>query len=325
MKHTEPERILVNRMPAKLYFAPMEGITTYVYRNVFARYFGGIDTYFTPFLANKRFGARERNDILPEHNRGIRVVPQILTNKADFFLAIAEQLSAYGYDEVNLNLGCPSGTVVNRRRGAGFLSVPDELDRFLCEIFAKSPLKISLKTRIGIRDLSEWDRLLQIYRQYPMTECIIHPRLREEYYSGTPHAEAFVRAAEVLKVPLCYNGNITDEAGCEAILNRVPNTNAVMIGRGALANPELPLRLKGVQTVFDPVRFRAFHDEILSGYIEEMSGEQPVLFKMKELWFHMASYVGATEEELKKVRKAESLTDYRIAVRALLDPDREKL
>lgn len=118
----------------KYYMAPMEGVTGYVYRNAYAKYYGGIERYFTPFVANKKLGHREKNDVCPEHNAGMAVVPQILTNRAEDFLAIAEILREYGYDTVNLNLGCPSGTVAARGRGAGFLAMPDELDHFLEEI-----------------------------------------------------------------------------------------------------------------------------------------------------------------------------------------------
>ncbi|MDE6844315.1 MAG: tRNA-dihydrouridine synthase family protein, partial [Lachnospiraceae bacterium] len=178
------------------YLAPMEGITTYIYRNAHARYFGGIDKYFTPFISDKNLAAnknsvsdksmnsREIRDILPDHNAGIPLVPQVLTNHADRFLAVASKIASYGYDTVNLNLGCPSGTVTAKKRGSGFLSVPDELDAFLYEIYEKCPLKISIKTRLGVSDLSEWDRLLNIYAKYPIHELIIHTRLQQEFYTG---------------------------------------------------------------------------------------------------------------------------------------------
>ena len=156
----------------KYYMAPMEGVTGYVFRNAYAKYYGGIERYFTPFVANKKLGHREKNDVCPEHNAGMAVVPQILTNRAEDFLAIAEILREYGYDTVNLNLGCPSGTVAARGRGAGFLAMPDELDHFLEEIFEKCPLRISIKTRIGKENPAEWERLLAIYEKYPREELI---------------------------------------------------------------------------------------------------------------------------------------------------------
>ena len=54
---------------------------------------------------------RVRRDILPEYNRDTPVLPQILTKSVPDFLWAAGELAAMGYEEVNLNLGCPSGTV----------------------------------------------------------------------------------------------------------------------------------------------------------------------------------------------------------------------
>ena len=144
----------------------MEGVTGYVFRNAYAKYYGGIERYFTPFVANKKLGHREKNDVCPEHNAGMTVIPQILTNHAEDFLAIAEILREYGYDTVNLNLGCPSGTVAARGRGAGFLAMPDELDHFLEEIFEKmSAPDLHQDTDRKKENPAEWERLLAIYEK----------------------------------------------------------------------------------------------------------------------------------------------------------------
>ena len=216
----------------KLYLAPMEGITTYIYRNAYAHYFGGIDKYFTPFIASKKMNRRELNEILPEHNEAIEVVPQILTNRADEFLQITKRIAEYGYQTVNLNLGCPSGTVTARKRGAGFLSVPDELDHFLYEIYDKSPIRISIKTRIGVDSVEEWEHLLALYQKYPVAELIIHARLQREQYRFTPHKEAFSAAAAALPdIPLCYNGDITSAKSYAQLLDAVPSTDCIMISQ----------------------------------------------------------------------------------------------
>ena len=177
----------------KFYLAPLEGITGYIYRNALHDFYGtGIDKYFMPFLAphtKRSFNAKEKNDILPEHNKDLYAVPQILTNNASDFLRIEKDLRALGYEEININLGCPSGTVVSKGRGAGFLAKKDELDAFLEEIFEKTEGKISLKTRIGVEEPEEFYELLEIYNQYPLEELIIHPRVQKELYQGKPHRE----------------------------------------------------------------------------------------------------------------------------------------
>lgn len=309
----------------KFYLAPMEGITTPAYRNALHRHYGGVDRYYTPFLSNQSFNYKELREILPENNKGMPVVPQILANRAETFLAIARNLKAYGYQEVNLNLGCPSATVTSKKRGAGFLSVPDQLDSFLDEIFTGCPLAISVKTRIGIESAQEWPGLLAIFKKYPLKELIIHPRYQKDFYQGQPHMEAFQMAAETLSgsgIPLCYNGDITSPAHYLRLLAQNPSPEAVMIGRGVLADPGLFQTLRQGKPTPPPAgkipAFRRFHDDILENYQSYMSGDQPVLFKMKELWSYMGQYVHASPSMLKKIRKAKRVSEYRGIVEAIL-------
>lgn len=305
----------------QIYLAPMEGITTFVYRNAFAHYYGGIDKYFTPFLSNRNLNYKEKNDVCPEHNKGLFVVPQILTNQAEVFLEIAAQLADYGYQEVNLNLGCPSGTVVAKNRGAGFLRTPGLLNAFLEEVFEKCSLEISIKTRIGMESVEEWENLLTIYGRYPLKELIIHPRLQKEFYNEHPHVEAFEKAQTSTNYPLCYNGDIISQNSLDAVTGQLAPLETIMLGRGVLANPQLPLLLKErssetvstihtAPTAEDLKTFHAFHDETLAGYMELMSGGQPVLFRMKELWTYMRQYIGLTDKQMKLLRKAKTISAY---------------
>lgn len=316
----------------KFYFAPMEGITGYVFRNAYQKYFGGIDTYFTPFIASTGLNHKEKNDVLPAHNEKVHVVPQILTNKAEDFLMIAGKMKDYGYESVNLNLGCPSGTVVSRHRGAGMLEDTEYLTQFLDEIFAKSPLPVSVKTRIGMREVEEWESLLNIFSRYPIKELIIHPRLQKEFYLGTPHWECYEKAKEVLSCPLCYNGNIDSVSAFRKFQEAFPREQSLMIGRGLLKNPWLVQEISG-QLADDGGRtdvcgtdirrdtLQAFLQELLEQYSQVMSGETNTLFKLKEIWVYLGEYFlardPAVEKLLKKIRKARSVSEYSIAVAAL--------
>ena len=182
----------------KLYAAPMEGLTGYLWRQVHAALFGPADKYFTPFLspnATCTFQRKELDEIDPAHNAGLYVVPQLLTNRAEHFLWAAGELYARGYREINFNLGCPAGTVAAKRKGSGLLAYPQELDHCLEEIFAGLPrgMSVSVKTRIGKNDPAEWPGLLAIYRKYPLSELIVHPRIQKEFYKGVPHRDAWAR------------------------------------------------------------------------------------------------------------------------------------
>ncbi|RHF92367.1 tRNA-dihydrouridine synthase family protein [Roseburia sp. AM23-20] len=310
----------------KFYLAPMEGLTGFVFRNAYQKHFGDIDTYFTPFINNKKMNYKEIKDILPEHNKGMHVVPQILTNRAEDFLAIAKELGNYGYESVNLNLGCPSGTVVTKHRGAGFLAVPEELDHFLEEIFADCPLRISVKTRIGINDAGEWERILSIYEKYPMEELIIHPRVQKDFYNNTPDMDAFLYAVENSRHTLCYNGDICSVDDYKAWIQKMEgkdrehgsgstaqHTEHMMLGRGILKNPGLVGELMGHAPITKD-QFHAFHDDVLKGYLDVMSGERNTLFRMKELWFYFAKYFTEPEKYVKQIKKTQRVAEYRVIV-----------
>lgn len=308
----------------KFYLAPMEGVTGYIYRNAYHAHFRPMDKYFTPFLAPKhdgRFSHREKNDILPEHNAGMYTVPQILTANSEDFLRAAGELKEYGYREVNLNLGCPSGTVAAKGKGAGFLRDPEGLEVFLgqvCEGMERLGMELSVKTRLGIEDAEEFHRLLSIYNRFPLKELIIHPRVLKDFYKYHPRMEAFAQGFENSTAPVCYNGDIVDRESYERLTSEYPALDAVMIGRGLLADPFLIEDFSGTTGVKEEKkqkkRLEDFHTQLLEGYCETMSGDKNVLFKMKELWAHMIRFDPEWEPYIKKIRKAQRLTEYKIIV-----------
>ena len=305
----------------KFYFAPMEGITTYIYRNAHHKHYDGIEKYYAPFVSpgpDQGLSMKEVKDVLPEKNQGVPMIPQIMTNRSVDFIKACQVMQELGYRELNFNLGCPSGTVVSKRKGSGFLAYPDDLNRFLEEVFndpmiVNKEVEISIKTRAGKTSHEEWPRLMEIYNQYPMKELIIHPRVQQDLYKNTPSWEAFAHAVEISKIPLVFNGDIFRVPEFLAFAERFPQIEAIMLGRGIIRNPELAERIFAGDTipdVFDKKRFRAFHDELIEEYKEYMYGEKPVLYKMKELWFYMMSMFPGNEKLEKKIKKTNRLDEY---------------
>lgn len=317
----------------KFYLAPLEGITGHVYRNALEKFFPGTDRYFTPFIApdqNKVLRTKERRDVLPENNCVADLVPQILTNNAEHFLQTARVLQEMGYQEINLNLGCPSGTVVSRKRGSGLLAYPQELDRLLERIFDGTDVKISVKTRIGRDDTKDAFLLMEIYQRYPLSELIIHPRTQKDFYRGEPNQQLFGELLEALRTrekqddstqksasfPVCYNGNLLTEKDYYNFIKRFPQADAVMLGRGVIANPGLIHQIKSGKPT-DKKTLRSFHDEVLEGYREVFGEDKNALFRMKEMWIYMIHLFSSHEKYAKKIRKAQSLAEYGCAVDAL--------
>ena len=245
------------------------------------------------------------------------MVPQILTNKAEEFILIVKQLEQRGYKEVNLNLGCPSGTVTAKNRGAGFLKVQDELRCFLEKIYTSSSLPISIKTRIGAYDTEEFQDLIELYNDFPLTELIIHPRLMTDFYKGSPRLESFSEAVSKSVHSLCYNGDVNTVEDYKRITEMFPTVDKVMLGRGLLANPGLVNEIKGAETITTS-HIKDFHGKLFEGYKESIGDERNTLFKMKELWVFMRGFFKDCDRELQNIRKAENYMEYEIAVRALM-------
>lgn len=301
-----------------VYFAPLEGITGYVYRNVYHQCFSPADKYFIPFVVphkKRAFNAKETKDLLPANNEGMHAVPQVMTKNAEDFLLLAKELKAWGYHEININAGCPSGTVVVKNRGAGLLAEPEDLKMFLDGIFSKTDIKVSVKTRIGMENPEEFYELLEVYNAFPIHELIIHPRVRQDFYQNKPNWDMYEYALEHSKNPVVYNGDLIDIDSIHAFMERFPKEDSVMIGRGILTNPGLIGEIKGKEPVTMEV-IKEFHDRLLIEYENTMGG-QNALFKMKELWMYMGNHFQDADCYLKKIRKGKNLTDYKSIVNTL--------
>ena len=300
-----------------LYFAPLEGITTYTYRNTHFEMFGGCDYYFAPFITptkSEKVGIKSFRDVVPENNTA-PLIPQLLANDADAFWELSKKLKGFGYKEVNLNLGCPSSTVVKKGRGAGFLQFPDLLDAFLDRIFSECDVEISIKTRTGFLSHDEFDRLLEIYSKYPIKSLTIHPRTRSDFYNNAPALEPFLRACRELDFPVIYNGDIFSKEDFDRFLSVSP-IDSVMLGRGALKNPAIFREIKGGERL-KTAELIDFHHKLSERYLEVLGCEVYTLHKLKELWMYIMWNFPEEKKVLKAIKKSSRLSDISSAIMAL--------
>ncbi|MDD2981576.1 MAG: tRNA-dihydrouridine synthase family protein [Hespellia sp.] len=303
----------------KLYMAPLEGITGYIYRNAQCEIFGGIDRYFSPFIdarLKRSLKSKELRDILLENNPGVELVPQIMSNNGEAFVKTIGQMQELGYTQFNLNLGCPSGTVVAKGRGSGFLSHPEALEHFFEEVFSLHDLKLSVKTRIGVENPDEMERLLLIFNRFPLTELIVHPRIQKDFYKNKPNREVFAWIVRESANPVCYNGDIFTFQDYEEFQREFPGVDRLMLGRGILKNPALARMIKGGKRA-SKEELREFHDRIYMRYRETLSGEKPVLYKMKEVWFYLIQSFEMHEKLSGELKKVQHLTEYEQMVRRI--------
>ena len=303
----------------KHYAAPLEGMTNYMWRRIHAEIFGGTDRYFTPFVspnATFKFQTKELDEL--RHNEGLPVIPQILTNSAEHFLWAAREMADMGYTEINFNLGCPSGTVVAKRKGSGMLSYPDDMERMLQEIFAGLPagMKLSVKTRVGKENPEEWDRLLSLYRQFPLSELIAHPRVQKEFYRGHARRELMAQTLADAPWPVCYNGDVFSPQDAAGVETAYPALDSLMMGRGLMADPAWLRRIKG-GTPAAREELRAYHDALWEAYRARLGGDLNAIYRMRELWNYLSGSFVDTDQFLKKVRKAKGGSEYLSAVAQL--------
>ena len=293
------------------YFAPMEGLTDMVYRCAHHRHYPGMDRYYTPFISPTQdhlFTPRQLRELSPEHNAGVPLVPQLLGKNADDFLWAVNGLADMGYTEVNLNLGCPSGTVTAKGKGAGFLAHPKELEIFLETVYAASPIAISIKSRLGMEDPEEFRRIMDIYNRFPVAELILHPRTRKEQYREPVHPEAFQYAVETASMPLAYNGDLFTIPDVENFFRRFPETKSIMIGRGLLADPAMATKLRGEHAGKDTLE--RFHNELCERYPQVFESQANAMRRMKAVWTHLLPRFQGGEEFRKSIAKATRWQDF---------------
>jgi tRNA-dihydrouridine synthase len=309
----------------RYYFAPLEGLTDSIYRRLHHKYFGGVDRYYTPFFSptiHRSLTQKERRELLPADNLDFQVVPQVLTRNADDFLWMAQQCADAGYDELNLNLGCPSGTVTAKGKGAGALQDPNLLDQFLDDIFSASPIAVSVKTRIGYTQADEFPRLLDIFNRYPIRELTVHPRTRAAFYNGQVDMDAFGYAVAHSRAPLCYNGNLCSKEQILDLSAKFPTVDAVMLGRGLIADPGM-LATGGT----DAATLELFHGELLSNYAEVFGSSRNAMFRMKENWRYLICLFDGGEKLCKQLQKTTSYIEFQTITKNIFEtiPLKEKL
>lgn len=303
-----------------IYLAPLEGITDYIFRNTFRDFYGGIKKFYTPFLspnATAKFPGRELKNIDPEINDVSCVIPQLLCANAEHFIWAMKEIKARGFKEVNLNLGCPSGTVTAKKKGSGFLNYPWELKDFLSQIYEvadKESMLISIKSRIGYLEEDEFPELLDIFNQFPISELTIHPRVRKDFYTGPIRMKAFDYAIKNTQNPLVYNGDIQSlqdihdlHSHCLTVCGN--DVSAIMIGRGIIEKPWI---LTG--QAMDKEKLLEFHNSLLEQYTKDFSGDIPVINHMKEIWTYWSNNFPEKEKQLKMLKKTKSLAAYKASV-----------
>lgn len=299
----------------EIYFAPLEGLTDSTFRRVHHTYFPGVQRYYMPFLSptvHRCLTHKEERELPYADSVPFPAVPQILTKNAEDFLWAARVCHDRGYQEVNLNLGCPSGTVTAKGKGAGMLADPEALAGFLDVIFSQALTAISLKTRLGISSEEEFPALLEVFNRYPIHLLILHPRLRKDFYEAPIRETSLRYALEACRVPLCYNGNLCSLEDIRSFSQKHPEVESVMLGRGLIGDPGMVT--PGGSTA---AALEAYHDALLEEYLSAFGGSRNAMFRLKEHWRYLLCRFEGGEKLGKRLRKTTDLAEYRVITREI--------
>jgi tRNA-dihydrouridine synthase len=306
-------------MKNKLYLAPLQGLTDWIFRESFCQHIGQFDKTFTPFVrvqSGEFYRPSQCNDLLPEHNTFQKPVPQFLGKDAESFKRFEELCLEHGYSEANINMGCPFPMVTGKKMGAGLLAFPADMAQLFEGIFADTSLKISVKCRLGQESSTEFEQIIPIFNAFPLEEIIIHPRIGKQQYKGEVDTEAFARYAAQLNHPVCYNGDILTVADVEKIQALAPQVDRFMIGRGLLQNPFLlaEIRKQELSTEEKVKMLRNFHIAIIEHCKLKYSGDLHLLKRLEELWEYHAEAFENGRKTYKLVKKSKTLAQYEAAV-----------
>jgi tRNA-dihydrouridine synthase len=307
-------------MSFTLLSSPLQGFTDFRFRNAINKYFGGIDTYYSPYIRlNGKLVIKPsyERDLLPENNIGLEVIPQIITNDADEFLFVAKYVKDLGYKELNWNLGCPYPMVTKSGMGSGLICNPEKINHILDRVHSESDIIVSMKMRLGYDTTEEILDVLPILDTYPIKNIAIHARIGKQLYKGGVHLDAFQQCIDNTKHKLYYNGDIKSVAKFREMQERFPTIDHWMIGRGLISDPFLPSMIRQNTLEYPKNKielFHAFHDTLYRIYSESLSGSTHLLLKMYHLWEYFAVTFSNPHKVLKKIKKAQSIRNYELAV-----------
>lgn len=311
-------------MSFTLLSSPLQGFTDFRFRNAFHHYFGGIDTFYAPYirLDGKMVVKNSyQRDLLPEHNNTLEVIPQVITNDAEEFLFVAKYVQELGYKELNWNLGCPYPMVTKRGMGSGLICDPAKIDHILDRAHSETNILVSMKMRMGYENSDEILGAFPILDKYPLKNIAIHARIGKQLYKGPVDLDAFQKCIPATKHKLYYNGDITTVAAFKKMQGQFPEIDHFMIGRGLIADPFLPSMIKNNTTEYPKDRwktFSEFHDTIYEQYDAALSGPTPIKMKMQGFWGYFSESFSNPQKTFKKIKKANNPKAYKQAVSEIL-------
>lgn len=307
-------------MSVTLLSSPLQGFTDFRFRNAFHQYFGGIDTFYAPYIRmNGKVVIKNsyKRDLALENNDTLEVIPQIMTNSDEEFLHVVKYIQELGYKELNWNLGCPYPMVTKQGMGSGLICNPEKIDHILDRVHSETDITVSMKMRMGYEHAEEIQDVFPILDKYPLKNIAIHARIGKQLYKGGVDLDSFQKCVDNTKHKLYYNGDMTSVTAFRKMQERFPSIDHWMLGRGLIADPFLPQMIKDDTTAYPENSmqiFREFHNTIFQQYDEFLQGPTPIRMKMLGFWEYFAQSFDNPQKVYKLIKKAGNIKNYQAAV-----------
>lgn len=305
----------------KFHFAPVQGHTDAPYRHFHKETYGNDITYYTPFirLEHESIRPRDLKDFTSPLNSGSDTVPQIIFRDEGELKSLVSLIKETGTKRIDLNMGCPFPLQTGHRRGAATISNHELARAVVEEINRNRDIIFSVKMRLGLNDPDEWKVLLPYLNETNLLHIAVHPRVARQQYGGDLHLDKFEEILEQSKNPVVFNGEIKTPEDITKIMERYPEIDGIMIGRGLLGRPSLIAEAESGEEWPENQRIEKmlqFHRDLFSYYDDNLCGESQILSKIRPFWEYAEKEIG--RKAWKSIKKATNVAKYNSSVAMIL-------
>jgi tRNA-dihydrouridine synthase len=303
--------------------APMQGLTNRALRAYFIEHVRP-DVIFTEFMrvntapAGMGLTAVDLQDVATEQD-GVPLVVQLVGHDREALVLAARVAQEAGAVHINLNMGCPYGRMGGGLTGGGMLRCPDNLAEVIPALREVISGSFSVKIRTGYDDPDQILSLLPLFESSGVDFLVLHPRTVVQKYDGAADHGVTARVVRETGMPVIANGDIRSAADGGRVLGET-GAAGLMLGRGAIADPALFRRLRGL-TNREPGReerrteLASYLHEVLTRYGQLFCGDTQVLNKVKEI----IAYLDDPElaKPLKELRRAKTVRAFEAALQGV--------
>lgn len=310
-------------MDKNIHFAPVQGHTDAAYRHFHSSRYGGVDSYYTPFIRLEHGDIRQRDlrDAFGELTEATSAIPQLIFRDYEELSALTSRMKSEGAARIDINMGCPFPLQTGKGRGAGFLGNADQIAH-LEETLGRYPeLSYSVKMRLGYDDPQEWRGVMPVLNRLELRHIDVHPRVARQQYGGELHMDQFADLLAESRNPVVFNGELRTPADMRRVMEEYPGVAGLMIARGVLGRPSLAAEYaegrewSRNERISEMLRF---HRLLLDHYTGLLCGDSQLLSKIKPFWEYAEEEIG--RKAWKAIKKATNIAKYHSAV-ALVRPD----